>query len=231
MGRQTQKIVELPYPIDTERFSPGAPDPGLAARTAGPGPLLLFVAALDRAHYHKGLGALLAALADPAVPIARLMVVGDGGERLRYEAEARQLGLVARVHFLGRQSQAGLVNALRTCDALILPSETQSEAFGMVVLEAMACAKPAIISDLPGLRSLPPPEGATLRIQPPLTAGQLARCLNALAPPAVRSRLGEAGRTKAVARHDSGVVGDHLEALYQTTARGRPEAVFPKRPA
>lgn len=219
MGRQTGKIVELGYPIDTAHFSPGPPDPMLAQRAAGEGLLLLFVAALDRAHYHKGLGALLTALADPGVPPARLLVVGEGEELPRYQAQSRALGLEGRVHFLGRQSDAGLVAALRTCDALILPSETQSEAFGMVVLEAMACGKPTIISALPGLRTLPPSEGASLMFQPPLAAAELRRCLAELTPEGFRRRLGEAARSKALACYHRDVIADQLDRLYQAVAR------------
>jgi rhamnosyl/mannosyltransferase len=218
MGRETGKIVELGYPIDTIHFSPGPADPALAQRATGDGLLLLFVAALDRAHYHKGLGALLTALADPGVPPSRLLVVGEGEELPRYQAQSRALGLEGRVHFLGRQSDAGLVAALRTCDALILPSETQSEAFGMVVLEAMACGRPTIISALPGLRTLPPSEAASLMFQPPLTAAELGRCLTELAPEAFRRRLGEAARSRALACYQRDVIADQLDRLYQALA-------------
>ena len=222
MRGRWERVVELGFPIDTAQFAPGPPHPDLSRRIAGPGMLLVFVAALDRAHYHKGLGALLGALARPEVPTARLMVVGDGEDRPGYERQARELGLESRVLFLGRQSQDGLIAALRTSDALILPSETQSEAFGMVVLEAMACGKPAIVSDLPGLRTLPPQDDGPLTISPPLTPDQLADRLAALQDPQRRRRLGEKARELVMSRYDTPVIARRLGELYEATLGAQP---------
>jgi len=78
---------------------------------------------------------------------ARLLLVGDGPELPRAEAEAEALGIRDRVSVLG---QRGEVDRLLPCaDLLLLPSETES--FGLAALEAMACGVPPVASRIGGL--------------------------------------------------------------------------------
>ena len=79
----------------------------------------------------------------------RLVVAGEGPllPELRQTAEA--LGLGERVRFLGAVSDADLVALYHACDVLALPSVTRAEAFGMVQIEAMACGKPVVSTNLP----------------------------------------------------------------------------------
>ncbi|MGA9875218.1 MAG: glycosyltransferase family 4 protein [Solirubrobacteraceae bacterium] len=101
----------------------------------GEGELVAFVGKLIAA---KGVDLLLAAW--PLVlcrrPRARLVVIGFGSERERYEAAAAQLG--ESVIFTGRLDHEELADVLPACEALVVPS-TFPEAFGMVAVEAAAC--------------------------------------------------------------------------------------------
>lgn len=81
---------------------------------------------------------------------ARLLLVGDGPDRGRAEAAAREEGVEARVTFLGKQES--VADILACADLLLLPSET--EAFGLAALEAMACGVPVVASDVGGLPEL-----------------------------------------------------------------------------
>ena len=113
---------------------------------------LLFVGALDRAHYFKGVSLLLQALAQTRD--AKLVIVGKGELLSQYEKEAAQLGIADRVHFTGGVTDEELARWYAGARALVLPSTDRSEAFGIVLIEAMACGTPVIASDLPGVRAV-----------------------------------------------------------------------------
>lgn len=114
---------------------------------------LLFVGGLDQAHYFKGLNILLKAMKQTESSVA-LKIVGEGNLQSQYEQEVVELGLEKKVTFLGRLSEDDLIYEYQTADLLILPSINSHEAFGLVIIEAMACGLPVIASDLPGVRTV-----------------------------------------------------------------------------
>jgi glycosyltransferase involved in cell wall biosynthesis len=83
-----------------------------------------------------------------------LVLVGDGELRKAYQQLSQKLGLSSQIIFAGRISDELLSKYYNLSDIFVLPSTSRSEAFGLVSLEAMACAKPIIVSDLPGPNSL-----------------------------------------------------------------------------
>jgi glycosyltransferase involved in cell wall biosynthesis len=113
-----------------DRRSPRSPIGG-----DGGGELVAFVGKLISA---KGVDLLLEAwpLVVERHPQARLLVIGFGSERERFEAVAAQRG--ERVIFTGRLDHDELPCVLPLCEALVVPS-TFPEAFGMVAVEAAAC--------------------------------------------------------------------------------------------
>jgi L-malate glycosyltransferase len=78
---------------------------------------------------------------------ARLLLVGDGPERARAQQLAEELDVADRAVFLGKQNS--VVELLSCSDLFLLPSETES--FGLVALEAMACGVPVIATAVGGL--------------------------------------------------------------------------------
>lgn len=145
------RLVELPFGVDAH-FTPiqrsGLNTDGLLS--------LLFVGGLDRAHYFKGLAPLLEAIAlakQSGVPV-RLSIIGDGDRRSTFEAKVKELGIESSVRFLGKASRADLISAYQHADATLLPSIDRSEAFGLVLIESLACGTPVIASDLPGVRTV-----------------------------------------------------------------------------
>ncbi|MFA6534245.1 MAG: glycosyltransferase, partial [Patescibacteria group bacterium] len=103
------KFVEIPLGVDTAVFQPTPPDSELIKKyQLKPGEkVILFTAALDTAHYFKGLDILLAATATLKNP-ARLVVVGKGDLKDFYERRAEELGLKDRVTFAGYLSDRDL---------------------------------------------------------------------------------------------------------------------------
>ena len=139
------KCVVIPYGIDTAAFERTAAVEARASALRGPDaqPIVLFVGRLVS---YKGVDVLIRAMVGTP---GRLVVAGEGPllPELRQTAEA--LGLGERVRFLGAVSDADLVALYHACDVLALPSVTRAEAFGMVQIEAMACGKPVVSTNLP----------------------------------------------------------------------------------
>jgi glycosyltransferase involved in cell wall biosynthesis len=165
-----KKFREIPFALDLQKFTPknlNRPSPNKIVAYAQSlvhyvndnfikkhRLNLLFVGGLDRAHYFKGVDVLLRALADLEASTWRLTIVGEGDRRVSYEQLATDLGLADKIKFTGKLSEEDLIRTYQTADLLILPSINSNEAFGIVLIEALACGVPVLASDLPGVRSV-----------------------------------------------------------------------------
>jgi glycosyltransferase involved in cell wall biosynthesis len=215
-------VDELPNGVDAARFSPAVDGQAVRARygVAASERMVLFVGALDRAHYFKGVGVLLRALAQGPDPSLRLWVVGDGDLRPSYERSAAQLGLGERVTFCGRVSGADLPAYYAACDLLVLPSTTLGEAFGVVLLEAMATGKPVVASNLPGVRSVVSDGEDGLLVQPGDVADLAAKMRLLVADPQRCRDMGQRGRAKVELRYDWPVIIPRLVRVYEQVVHG-----------
>lgn len=158
------KFREIPFSINTDKFCPKEADKNtLAAKIVDfvkekfikkDRLDLLFVGGLDRAHYFKGVNILLESLNLIKEKNWRLEIVGDGDLRPEYERQSAAYGLEKKIIFRGRLDENGLIRAYQEADFLVLPSINSNEAFGIVVIESLACGTPAIVSDLPGVRQV-----------------------------------------------------------------------------
>ena len=194
-------LVERPYGVDTERFSPRViSDDQRRALGIDPGrKIVLFVGAMDRGHDFKGVPQLLEAFAAANIgSSAQLVLVGDGERRSVYESAARSHG-VADAVFLGRASDEDLLAAYQAADVTVLPSTTGEEAFGIVLIEAMACGCPVIASDLPGVRTVAREELGGRRVPPGDVASLSQSLREVVEDPSWNERRG-AARTGACER-------------------------------
>ena len=127
---------------------------------------LLFVGTLDKAHYFKGLPILLKALCSSHLSKFHLFVVG-GGRLLRYyKTLANKLNIMDRVTFLGEIKSEVLASYYKSVDYTILPSINQNEAFGIVLVESLACGTPCLASNLPGVRTIINRQGQPFTFNP-----------------------------------------------------------------
>ena len=81
---------------------------------------------------------------------AKLLMIGDGPERAKAEAQSRELNIESDVRFLGKLE--AIEEVLSVADLFLMPSEKES--FGLAALEAMACEVPIISSNAGGLPEL-----------------------------------------------------------------------------
>ncbi len=165
---QKKKWVELPFGVDIERFQPRQKPGALFSRhNLNPElPTALFVGGMDSPHYFKGIPVLLKALFLLKEKDLRLqaVLVGEGELRKSFELQAMGLGLENTVRFVGKASEEELPYYYNMADLFVLPSINKVEAFGMVLLEAMASGVPVLASDLPGVRTVV--QGAGSVVQP-----------------------------------------------------------------
>ena len=142
---------------------------------------------------------------------AKIVLVGDGPERSRVEALAREAGLAEHLEILGELDDVR--SLLSIADAFLLPSAQES--FGLAALEAMACGVPVVASRVGGLPEVIT-DGLTGYLRDPDDhAGMAAAVLDLLDDPSLRQRVVHLARASVVDRFDEDRVVPMYEALYQ----------------
>ncbi len=142
---------------------------------------------------------------------AVLVMIGEGPAQRSARDLAESLGVSGRVRFLGNQTD---VPALMGCgDIFLFPSELES--FGLAPLEAMACEMPVIGSDSGGIPEVVA-HGETGFLAPVGDVARMAEYALLLArDPALRARMGLAGRKRAVEMFSPGAMVEQYEAVYR----------------
>jgi glycosyltransferase involved in cell wall biosynthesis len=134
------KVRVIPLGLEPAKSGHGhAPD----WPTSGPR-----VLAVGRLTYYKGFDVLLRAL--KRLETASLMLIGSGEQEADLRALAIDLGVQRRVAFCGNVDDATLAAAYEAADIFCLPSIERSEAFGLVLLEAMRARLPTVASAIAG---------------------------------------------------------------------------------
>ncbi len=151
-GVRPQRIRVIPNAVEVN----GAAATGDLRQELGLRPDCRLVLSVGRLSPEKGLSDLIAAA--PAVlekhPGVVFVLVGEGAERPRLEAQVRELGLVGRVLICGFRRGAALL--MRQADLLALPSLT--EGLPNVILEAFAAELPVVATEAGGVAELVRPE-------------------------------------------------------------------------
>jgi glycosyltransferase involved in cell wall biosynthesis len=129
------------------------------------------------------------------MPRAKFLVIGDGATRTELMSLCSTMRITPNVHFTGSRHDVGRL--LCAIDVFVLSSH--SEAFPISVLEAMACARPAVCTDVGGVREIVS-HGKTGYLVPQNDPQQLAaRLLTLLSNPQTAHRMGRAGRDRVEA--------------------------------
>lgn len=177
------------------------------------GKFILFVGRLVE---YKGLTYLLDAMKvlHSKVPDLKLVIVGEGPEEFHLKLKTSELGLESVVHFAGRVSNDEDLKAYyHACRFFVLPSISPAEAFGLVLLEAMAFGKALITTELDsGVSEVNLHDVTGLQV-PPCDSTLLAGALIELASnPALCEKLGQGGKQRLATEftHER-MIDAHLE--------------------
>ena len=178
----------------------------------GQGPRVLTIGRLT---YYKGHEVLIRALA--RLPRVRGLIVGGGEYQKRLQGLIQELALGDRVRLLGYQHEDQLAALLATCDLFSLPSLERTEAFGLVLLEAMHYAKPIVVSDIPGSGA---PwvvrQASNGLLHDPGDPAALSRAIHWLFTHPARMKVFGAAGARALNRQFSiGSVAANLDVFYQ----------------
>ncbi len=147
---------------------------------------------------------------------ARLLLVGDGPDRVKAELMCREQGTCHAITFLG--SLPLIEEVLVGADLFLLPSE--SESFGLAALEAMACHVPVVATSVGGLPEVVA-HGETGFLHPVGDVDAMAdSAIRLLADDDLRGRFGRAARRRAVEQFDQDRIVGRYREIYQRALDG-----------
>lgn len=209
-----QKVVVIHNAIDLDLFDSCSGEPML--RTGEN----FLIGTVGRLHPQKGYDTLLKSM--PQViekfPHVKLMIIGNGFQKEYLERFCSNLGISEQVTFLGRKTPAEVIGFLRNIDLFVLASNW--EGFGIVVLEAMAEAKPVIATNVEGLPEVVE-DGQTGFLVSPVQPIELAnRIIELLNDRGLSKRMGIKGRERVEAMFSLNSMISKLEGLYQKLEKG-----------
>jgi glycosyltransferase involved in cell wall biosynthesis len=189
--------------IDERVWSPGLDGPERQQ--------ILFLANLET---RKGVFTLLTAFAQLAteLPAAQLLLAGDGSQAAAIRRTVEQSPALRRVELLGNVPRDRVPEVMRGCSVYCLPA--LGEPFGMTALEAMACAKPVVVTEAGGLQYLVDDHGGR-RVpvnEPAALAGALQEILTS---PELQRQMGAHNRAVIEQRYTWTRVLGRLEAVYR----------------
>lgn len=225
------KCHVIPLGLDPKRLPEPAEHAG-EALWQGPGLRLL---AVGRLTYYKGFETLVRAVAEAEG--LQLTLVGEGEERTRLARALRAAGGPPWIRLLGEVDDHTLCDLMSSCDVLCLPSLERTEAFGIVLLEAMRYGKPLVASNLAGSGvTYVARNGQNAVLVTPEDVGAWRAALLTLAQhPAQRSLLGRLGHERFQREFTIDRVAGRLRSLYSLVLRMRVEdhraSSFPAAPA
>jgi rhamnosyl/mannosyltransferase len=207
LRRIRNKCVVIPIGIELEKFS--APVE-YGERRNGPFRILF----VGRLTYYKGLHSLIRAV--HLIPDASLTVAGQGPYYSQWKELVLKLGIDKRVDFLGHVDDSHLVELYKNSDVFVLPSNARSEAFGIVLIEAMASSLACITTEIDSGNSWIVEDGVTGLVVPPGDPVALASALKKLKDnPQLRLMMGKAGRRRAEENFHLRDMASRITSVYE----------------
>ncbi|HEV2904885.1 MAG TPA: glycosyltransferase, partial [Pyrinomonadaceae bacterium] len=201
------KCRVIPFGIDVERFE--RPDELEVVRLRKQfGPRLIL--SVGRLVYYKGFEFLIDAMKSVN---AHLVLVGSGSMEAELRARIQASGVEGRVTLLTKVKD--VVPFYHAAELFVLPSIARSEAFGIVQLEAMACGKPVVNTQLDSGVPFVSIDGVTGITVPPSDSKALARAMNALlADPRRRAMYGDVAHRRVREQFSLRGMAEETLALY-----------------
>jgi len=196
--------------LDKLRIVPNAVNPSLYPRKTEKANYVLYA---GRMVGYKGADSLIEAMKEvQKTADLELMMVGEGEDRRRLEDLAERLGVRAR--FTGRLERSMFIDTISRAEMLVNPAQCRLEAFGIVLLEAMACLTPVLGYDTPGVNEVSRSGGCVYSSREELS--ELIISLHQ--SPAWRAELGRKGRKAVEENYSWKRAIDLIEAAYSDVA-------------
>jgi glycogen synthase len=193
-----------------------------AATPAAEPPAAPRVLCVGRLIHEKGFDLAVAAFGslESRFADARLVIAGDGPERERLEAQAKDLGIGDRVDFLGWVPPERMAGVIAGATLMVVPSRWQ-EAFGLVAIETAWQGRPVVAARVGGLPE-PVVDGETGLVVEPEDSAAIARAVATLLEDRrLAAQMGRAARTRAETQYGVGRYADEYEQLYEHLTRTR----------
>jgi glycosyltransferase involved in cell wall biosynthesis len=143
---------------------------------------------------------------------AKLIVVGDGPMRSKWEKMVLELGLDQNIEFVGHISEEKKMELLSKCSVLVLPSVV--EGFALVVLEAFAMSKPVLVSDIKAYNDIVDEgiDGYILPVHSPYEWSE--KIILLLSNKLLCKKMGSRGRLKVENKFNINAKVDEIESCY-----------------
>lgn len=204
--------VITPFGVDTEQFSPKVPI------LSGPEITIGVTKTLEPIYGIEYLIRAFAMLTKEVPQALKLKVIGDGYLRSSLEQLCQELGVAAQVEFLGRIEHVQLQDYLNQMDIICLPS--LQESFGVAAIEACACGRPVVASNVGGLPEIVLDGHNGYLVPPKDPAALKERLKDLIVSPSTMQRMGKAGRELVIEKYQWNKNALLMEQLYEKLAEG-----------
>lgn len=158
LGAKIKKDNIIPYPVDTNKFKPTTKGMRILKKKLRLPKDNLIILAVGRLVYKKGFEYLIKSL--PKIveeyPKICLIIVGDGDLKKQLKNLAFKLRLGHKVNFVGQADRNSILTYYNLADIFVMPSikdqDGNMDDQPVSLIEAMACGKPVVATDFPGIR-------------------------------------------------------------------------------
>ncbi len=214
ISRLRDNCSVVPLGVDVHRFATAEAAKVHALRAKlqkQPDNLLLL--GVGRLRYYKGFDTLIRALC--SLPSVECIIVGSGPMEDEWRKLATSLAVSDRVTFAGEIADADLPSYYHACDLFVLPSHGRAEAFGAVLVEAMAAGLPCVTTEVGTGTSWVVQDRVTGRVVPPRDADALAQAIDQILTDSdQRGRMGRAASERARIEFNEKVMIDRVLDVY-----------------
>lgn len=171
---------------------------------------------VGRMRYYKGLDTAVRALVSIPAHIS-LVLVGTGPEEPRLRALADALGVAARIHWLGSLDDTTLRAVRLRARCFVFPSQLRAEAYGLALLEALACGLPAVSCAIGTATSELNSDGETGFVVPPNHPDAFAAAVTRLcSDDALHRSFSRAARERFLQHYTEKTMVAHMATIYNT---------------
>ena len=204
-----KEITVTPFGVDVDKFKPKSEIAQKDVITIGTVKTLSYIYGIDT------LIDAFAIVVDKCRHLdLRLNIAGDGMELENLKAQTERLSLTDKVNFLGRIPNDSVPEFLSQLDVYVALSRSDSESFGVAVVEAMSCAVPVVVADADGFKEVVP-DGVAGYVVPKNNAQAAAeRIMEIISDKKLAAEMGQAGRRHVLENYTFKSSVDIMKSVY-----------------